>query len=247
MGFVGGLGMRLFLFALFTLALSNSSAGAITITYTGIASGMSNFPLSDTSSFDGMSFGDVPFRLTFVFNPSASTIDAGGTHYQSNTQTGSITGRMGDLDVVMYGFCTGAWCSPSAAYFEEVTAANGTLHVLATVDLGYHGGGFAGIALDVSSPDIPPSLFDSYSLQTGLWGGGHFLLSRGAMGGAFGFLSVQTMAVNAVPEPSTWAMLLIGFAGLGCAYCRAGKNRVRLQLSEPGGWCPRVAVVTPTI
>jgi PEP-CTERM motif len=30
---------------------------------------------------------------------------------------------------------------------------------------------------------------------------------------------------GAVPEPSTWAMLLLGFAGLGYAGCRQAKTR----------------------
>jgi hypothetical protein len=37
--------------------------------------------------------------------------------------------------------------------------------------------------------------------------------------------SAIVVPVTAVPEPSTWAMMLIGFAGLGyAAYCRQKKN-----------------------
>jgi hypothetical protein len=31
-------------------------------------------------------------------------------------------------------------------------------------------------------------------------------------------------AVAAVPEPSTWAMMLLGFAGLGFAFRRSQRN-----------------------
>jgi hypothetical protein len=37
-------------------------------------------------------------------------------------------------------------------------------------------------------------------------------------------LVVENVGVSGVPEPSTWAMMLIGFAGLGFAGCRRGKS-----------------------
>jgi hypothetical protein len=39
---------------------------------------------------------------------------------------------------------------------------------------------------------------------------------------------VVTAATPAVPEPSTWAMMLIGFAGLGYAGCRASRKSAAL-------------------
>jgi hypothetical protein len=40
----------------------------------------------------------------------------------------------------------------------------------------------------------------------------------------------DSFSVNAIPEPSTWAMLLLGFAGLGFAgYRRAGAERPALE------------------
>jgi hypothetical protein len=44
----------------------------------------------------------------------------------------------------------------------------------------------------------------------------------GANGQGFGFS--QGFVVGA-PEPSTWAMMLLGFAGLGFAGCRSGKSK----------------------
>jgi hypothetical protein len=42
---------------------------------------------------------------------------------------------------------------------------------------------------------------------------------------AYADMHVSTLTVSEVPEPSTWAMLLIGFAGLGYAgYRRAKRN-----------------------
>jgi hypothetical protein len=37
---------------------------------------------------------------------------------------------------------------------------------------------------------------------------------------------VDGLSVSGVPEPSTWAMMLVGFAGLGYAGCRARRARV---------------------
>jgi PEP-CTERM motif len=39
------------------------------------------------------------------------------------------------------------------------------------------------------------------------------------------FLDNFRFEVAAVPEPSTWAMMLIGFAGLGFAGCKQTKRR----------------------
>jgi hypothetical protein len=50
------------------------------------------------------------------------------------------------------------------------------------------------------------------------------LLSAGARAG--GFTALFQTKVSAVPEPSTWAMLLLGFAGLGYAAMR--RKSVRL-------------------
>jgi hypothetical protein len=42
-------------------------------------------------------------------------------------------------------------------------------------------------------------------------------------------------SVATVPEPSTWAMILIGFAGLGLAeYCRSGKRRLAIPSGRLG-------------
>ncbi|MGA9847413.1 MAG: PEP-CTERM sorting domain-containing protein, partial [Roseiarcus sp.] len=65
----------------------------------------------------------------------------------------------------------------------------------------------------------------------GVSDGGPFSLSEiitlsGSSGSSFSFNGSITATVTAVPEPSTWAMLLLGFAGVGCAgYRRAMRRR----------------------
>ena len=88
---------------------------------------------------------------------------------------------------------------------------------------------------DLSSDDILDSVsasFASYDLKTSIGpivGSSEFDPSSSfpTTGGAFVLTSVGesatfTSATSAIPEPSTWAMMLIGFAGLGYAgYRRA--------------------------
>jgi PEP-CTERM motif len=41
---------------------------------------------------------------------------------------------------------------------------------------------------------------------------------------AYGYGTVSTLTISSVPEPSTWTMLALGFAGLGFAGYRARKS-----------------------
>ena len=47
------------------------------------------------------------------------------------------------------------------------------------------------------------------------------------------FKGVAFAPSSAVPEPSTWAMMLLGFVGLGFAARRLRKRRLRARLPEP--------------
>jgi hypothetical protein len=49
-----------------------------------------------------------------------------------------------------------------------------------------------------------------------------FFLNKGVE--SFPFDNALQMEVDAVPEPSTWAMMLIGFAGLGGAAYRSTRR-----------------------
>ena len=90
--------------------------------------------------------------------------------------------------------------------------------------------GFEDLVLDDILGDIDAS-FASYDLKTSIGpivGSSEFDAGSSfpTTGGAFVLTSVGeftfTAATSAIPEPSTWAMMLIGFAGLGYAgYRRA--------------------------
>jgi PEP-CTERM motif len=65
-------------------------------------------------------------------------------------------------------------------------------------------------------------------------GSGHFQIDFGS-GTASGDFSGETVAigpaVSAVPEPATWAMLILGFAGLGIAGYRRSGGALRTMLA----------------
>jgi hypothetical protein len=68
--------------------------------------------------------------------------------------------------------------------------------------------------------DTPTSLFSGQ--PTTIDGGSSFQAVSG--GPALGQPMTGTLTISAVPEPSTWAMLILGFAGVGfMAYRRKSK------------------------
>src|ERR1700677_3175456 len=72
-----------------------------------------------------------------------------------------------------------------------------------------------GKTADISGPGVA-SNYSAWSLSDN-----GFFLNKGI--DPFPFVSALRMGVSAVPEPSTWAMILAGFAGLGIAgYRRRG-------------------------
>jgi hypothetical protein len=85
-------------------------------------------------------------------------------------------------------------------------------------------------------PAIPGSITQPFSISDALTGSGSFGFESV---GNFNYfserlsLSPQTITVtvdgvSAVPEPSTWAMMILGFAGLGfIAYRRKSKPAFR--------------------
>jgi PEP-CTERM motif-containing protein len=67
----------------------------------------------------------------------------------------------------------------------------------------------------------------------GYWAIADVLGTKGAgeAGGALGAITTITTTVSSpVPEPSTWAMMLLGFAGLGYAAIRRGRGTSRAAI-----------------
>ena len=128
------------------------------------------------------------------------------------------------------GFVTGPIGTPSPLFL-----ANGTLNFA-------FGANQATSSVANGSNNTPgsnqPNFFISFynsSNQLGQWGSGNSGIIAFDDGGAgpdkdFDDLIVKFQYVAAVPEPSTWAMMLLGFAGVGFfAYRR--KQKPALQLA----------------
>jgi hypothetical protein len=85
------------------------------------------------------------------------------------------------------------------------------------VDLLFSGG------LNADGSIVGPDLAIIGEHEFGVHPGGQFLVDVTDTGGDMGSTSAFTLVSGGVPEPSTWAMLALGFAGLGFA----GWRRVR--------------------
>ena len=54
---------------------------------------------------------------------------------------------------------------------------------------------------------------------------GPFPMTAGSgVGSIGGFIAIENITVAAVPEPSTWAMMVLGFAGLGFAFRKSRRR-----------------------
>ncbi|CAN0402311.1 unnamed protein product, partial [Phaeothamnion confervicola] len=111
----------------------------------------------------------------------------------------------------------------SGAYHAEDTATTGfTSQNIVDLTISKSISHTPALFISVSHPDIPGSITEPFSILSGLTGSGSYHYDYTG----FFFFSSQsfiltpetiTVAVSGVPEASTWAMLLIGFAWIGAA------------------------------
>jgi hypothetical protein len=153
-------------------------------------------PLSDLS-FDPMS------GLNYV---NGSSVDFQGPVIQS------VTLPVASLPAV--------WTDERYDQFDDIVLNPNSLYWI-EVSVGSANGESVvewGITADVSDPDVANNYFAWFNTDDG------FFLNKGI--DPFPFDNTLQMEVDAVPEPSTWAMMLMGFAGLGYAsYRRAREPR----------------------
>lgn len=133
----------------------------------------------------------------------------------------------------------------TSAQFSNIEQ-NGDV-LLTFLDHGFSGGGFSSMALDIVINGIShnylwsdlasaESFFSNNTLDFGPYTGNlsvglYWNLTSQAVGDGFAFdYAIGNYQVSAVPEPSTWAMMIIGFAGLGFMSWRKVR-RPRLSLA----------------
>jgi len=103
---------------------------------------------------------------------------------------------------------------------EDTAAAGSTSQQLVDLTISKNISYTPALFISVNHPDIPASITEPFSIMSGLTGYGSY---RYDYTGVFTFSSLSftlvpetiTVTVSGVPEPSTWAMMILGFAGVG--------------------------------
>jgi hypothetical protein len=94
-----------------------------------------------------------------------------------------------------------------------------------SVTFSYSGGV---LSYSAFNSDTSQSITDSLAFNLATFGPSVYLGFTGGSGLSYAFQDVSNFSVSAVPEPSTWAMLLLGFAVLGFTGYRRAKVRLPL-------------------
>ena len=186
------------------VALLSGAASAATIDY--IFTGTANFTLN------GVVFSDAPFTLTYVGDTTAVT---GGGGEAFNSGVGTFVS--GATTVTLTGDVNEVIVNPGAGLlgFGQIISSPFSVNVEAISNsaFGIYG---LGSAFPLTSGSLNPPTAATFSTD-----GGALVFADDS------FTTVSFQATGGVPEPSTWAMLLAGFAGLGfIGYRQTVKARV---------------------
>jgi hypothetical protein len=147
--------------------------------------------------------------FAFSFTNATGTVDG--------TVTGQIFGlpvngtNVAATDVILYGYPSGLGLPP--APLDVFTGANVTLN-----------------SFDVAGGQIVTGYFESTfagGSSLNLWPLHWDAVLQGPTGNTVTSLGAATYTL--IPEPSTWAMMLLGFAGLGYAGYRASRKGAALS------------------
>jgi PEP-CTERM motif-containing protein len=158
--------------------------------------------------------GPISFTLDFQFNTSlAYPENLTPSHVQSY---GGISPQLGQA-VFSGGVVAGS-------FFSSDDASEGrTFQSASSFAPSSRNGGKITIGITAFSPLIPATIFEPFSILSGLTGSGSIVvpisgeINPGNLIYSLTPLTLQVTVdgVSSVPEPSTWAMLLIGFAAIG--------------------------------
>jgi hypothetical protein len=185
------------------LHAGGASAAAIDYIFSGTASW----------TLGGMTFTDAPFTLTYMSdtknitsgggeftNPGVGTFVSGGT-------TATLTGDVNQVTILS---------SSDTMSFGQVVFSPFRVSVEAIVNSAFGAPYNLSTAFPLTTGPLNPPTAATYSTSAG---------DLVFTDDSFGEVSFQ--ATGGVPEPSTWAMLLAGFDGLGfLGYRQTAKARV---------------------
>ncbi len=199
------------------LGLSGAaSAEIVTVAYTGTVE-----LITDNGGLPPVSDGDM-LVATYVFNlPNATDTDIGPTGGFSSDRTVRSSPppehqwRRGCVASLFDGPINGETQveGTGSVLNSEVTAANPQTHLMSQVDgmdFSWNLGAPTNISFTPGNDDNAVTQFAT--------AGGDFLEATVSN------VTVTVSSSSPVPEPSTWAMVLLGFAGMGFAGYRASRR-----------------------
>jgi hypothetical protein len=216
--------------ATFCLA-SQASAEIITETYTGVVD--TQFSNENNGYFSSASgshvFDGDGFTLVYTFNTGTGITSSTSGQFLNTFSNASAATATLSINTVS-GVVTSQILTSNISSSDVLHPGSNTEQTLVQ-DLNNN------IQMVVNDPNLPALLTDNFSdtfatVQKPPSGGSFFL--QDSSGSANGTLDAETInisvsGVSSVPEPSTWAMMILGFFGVGLvAYRRNNKRSFRL-------------------
>lgn len=213
---------------------SPASADIVSLTYTGTVSSVS----SSSGATDGLNLfggGDLTgdnFKVVFTFDTSKGSLTTSpGAQSLSDTGNG-VTAFLPTL-ITINGFTQSL--TDGAGGLAQ-TGGNGLNDIVSSA--GFEAGIHFAIGTTINATPVSPALLTtdfttSINCGNGCGGFGTFSLGGEGInfdptGGAVAF-DESTAVTSAVPEPSTWAMMILGFCGVGfMAYRKKSATTFRL-------------------
>jgi hypothetical protein len=222
--------MRALLLILIGLTMiSPARATIITVTYTGMATGnwFGNYdPTQEPqiSSVNAGSFPSASFTASFVYDLNDSLLHQNG---QTNLTRAMQISPFDYSGIELATFSGALFFKSNGSSFIQDLVSPGHTYQAFEGQPAYHTS-TASIYVNAYSNSIPSSVFTPFhGIVTGS-GTATLNYNVSAYGGGFANfdLSISSLDVSInppVPELSTWAMLLIGFAGVGFSAYRRQK------------------------
>jgi hypothetical protein len=224
---------------------SSASADVITMTYTGTVSSVdytgttpsgqtfTNSPTDALNFFGGGNLAGDNFTVQFTFNASAGTGSA--------TSGGSGDGVFSPTVFTINNISQSLVQSPFDSATGASTNGGGVGDQLQNgifAQIGGAGTNF-GIGTTINATPVAPVTFATTNTITTSCGNGCGGFGTFNVGGEDIVFTVAqettvdttTGMTSAVPEPSTWAMMILGFCGLGFMAYRRKQNGVALSVA----------------
>ncbi len=204
------------------LISSNASADIVTETFTGTVTGLDRFGFFGTANANLSS----TFTSTYVFDTSLGTTvpQPQYTYLYGGTFNSPVPSPLVSAKIVIDGHTFNATIPTYSAQLLYASQANGYFEAYSLAeDSGTEGKYFYNYIystkVNAPSPASITSPF-SYTFQSGDNNQGGFFYGTEQLT----LFSNTVTLTNAVPEPSTWAMMILGFVGIGfMAYRRKSK------------------------